>query len=150
MNIHPYLHVTSSLCRSIAFLRAIAYIKRIRRGRVLLATHRFCSDFLFKAPIVRQDFLFKMVLMKEYYEILDVKYWSTKTWKFNRRQEEFQIYKVLLVMGLAFLFWSLAEVQNIPFAKVVNLIGWGFALWSLLLVVHNPNFWRKRVIKNGP
>jgi hypothetical protein len=80
---------------------------------------------------------------KSYYEILDEKYWITRAPHDMRKQEELQTLRVVLLMGLGFLFWGLSGVPNIHFAKILNLIGWGFAVWCLYVVIRNPMFLKR-------
>ncbi len=79
---------------------------------------------------------------KSYYEILDEKYW-TPIHNDIRRREELQTLRVVLLMGLGFLFWGLSGIPNIHFAKILNLIGWGFAVWCLYVVIKNPMFFKR-------
>jgi hypothetical protein len=90
--------------------------------------------------------------MKDYYEILDFKYWmpqiqetqkvepalpqETKNFR-ERASKEF--YVVIFLMGLAFIFWSLAE-NILKFRTVLTLAGWAFALMSFALVNLHPGF----------
>ncbi|HEV8601079.1 MAG TPA: hypothetical protein VGQ87_00585 [Patescibacteria group bacterium] len=84
--------------------------------------------------------------MQDYYEILDAEYWTERQQAKLRDEERIEtnndsieIFRVVSLMGLGFLFWALSEWPGIKFGRTLNLIGWFFALWSFITVI-SPRF----------
>jgi hypothetical protein len=85
--------------------------------------------------------------MQNYYEILDYRYWTEerqdKIQTKPRNNSSREVFQVITLMGLTFLFWGLSERLGLKYTMLLNLIGWFFGLWSLIVVNTNPSFQKK-------